>query len=184
MTIECGGTTHPLRQIGHDGGVRLVVQPPWVVLLAVPLTACSADASHDTGLGGHTATPHMSSATVHAPAEVAAGVFAGQWSGHTRQLRITRQGQGMESIGDGCCDPIVDLTFRFTKVNGTRAKADATVVVASVKVHDPSVFTASQPAPRLGEIGDLHLVGGVITDSLTQATYCDAAAEAKGTCGA
>jgi hypothetical protein len=110
--------------------------------------------------------------------------FAGLWIGHTRALTIKPDGRGRESIGDGCCDPIIDLDFRLSRPSGTTQNATATATVTAVKVHDRSVYTKTQPAPRIGETRTVRLKGGVITDELTGADYCDARAENDGTCGA
>jgi hypothetical protein len=110
--------------------------------------------------------------------------FAGDWAGHTRALTITRSGHAKESIGDGCCDPIVDLRLRLSRPRGDRHVASVAVRVTFVRIHDPSVYSRSYPAPHVGQRGRLKLRYGVITDSVTGANYCNARAQTRGTCGA
>lgn len=110
--------------------------------------------------------------------------FAGGWIGHTRGLTISGGGVGKESIGDGCCDPVIDLRFRLSRPRGTTRNATATATVTAVRVRDRSAFTPRHPAPRVGETRSIRLKDGVITESLTGTDYCDAAAENTGMCGA
>ena len=107
--------------------------------------------------------------------------FVGQWIGHTRIVTITASGHGTESIGDGCCDPVIDLSFQLSNPNGTATDATATMTVTSVTLHD---WPSDEPAPTVGQRGTLRLSQGVITEPITQANYCDTAAGEQGTCGA
>jgi hypothetical protein len=110
--------------------------------------------------------------------------FAGDWAGHTRALTITGSGHAKESIGAGCCDPVVDLRLRLSRPRGDRHVASVAVRVTFVKIHDPSAYSRSYPAPHVGQRGRLKLRYSVITDSVTGANYCNARSQAKGTCGA
>jgi hypothetical protein len=110
--------------------------------------------------------------------------FAGDWAGHTRGLTITPGGRARESIGAGCCNPVVDLRLRLSHPRGTSHVASVAVRVTFVKIHDPSSYGSSYPAPHVGQTGRVKLRYGVITDSVTGANYCNARAQAKGTCGA
>jgi hypothetical protein len=112
---------------------------------------------------------------------VTLATFVGQWIGHTRGITITSDGRGTESIDDGCCDPIVDLTFKFSKPGGSPTNATAIMTVTSVALHD---WPSDEPAPTVGQSGTLRLNHGVITEPITQTNYCDEAAGAQGTCGA
>ena len=109
--------------------------------------------------------------------------FAGTWTGHTRSLTIAH-GRAKESIGAGCCDPVIDLELRVSQPHGGADDATATVTVLGVRVHDRSFFTKARPAPRAGQTGTLRLVRGVITESITRASYCDRPAARAGACGA
>lgn len=107
--------------------------------------------------------------------------FTGQWIGHTRDVTITSDGHGTESIGDGCCDPVIDLTFQLSNPNGSAGDATATMTVTSVTPHD---WPSDEPLPTVGQQGTLRLSQGVVTEPITQTTYCDNAAGMQGTCGA
>lgn len=110
--------------------------------------------------------------------------FVGTWYGHTRGLKIKSTGYAKESIGDGCCNPIIDLKLRLSKPHGTKQKASIRARVTSVQVHDPSVFTPANPAPHVGQVRRLRLKHGVITEPLTGTVYCNMASDLKGKCGA
>lgn len=131
----------------------------------------------------HPATTH---ATVRTTSSSRARLvtFAGAWGGHTRGMTITRSGHAKESIGSGCCDPIVDLRLRLSHPRGTSTNASVTVRVVAVTVQDSSAFTKAHPAPQVGQTGRMKLKNGVITEPLTDTTYCDKAAGLKGVCGA
>ena len=136
-------------------------------------------------LAGSTAGASGSRAqTGVSPAKATLATFAAVWAGHTRSLAITKSGKASESIGDGCCDPIIDLTFQLSNVQGTVTNATATVTVLSVRVRDKTVFTAKDPAPRVGDVGKLHLKNGVITESLTGTNYCSQTGKPTFACGA
>ena len=112
------------------------------------------------------------------------GTFAGTWIGHTRRLVVDRRGYAKESIYSGCCDPVLNVTFRLTRPHGTASDATATATVTGVWVRDKTAFTKKYPAPHLGETRTLRLHGGVITETLTGTNYCNNTAEAQGKCGA
>lgn len=109
--------------------------------------------------------------------------FAGSWIGHTRSLSITSSGRGKESISDGCCDKVVDLSFQLSNPSNAGGTTRATAKVTSAHVHDRSAFGSESP-PHVGDTGTLALEGGVLTESITDTNYCDEAQQAKGTCGA
>jgi hypothetical protein len=109
--------------------------------------------------------------------------FAGRWFGHTRSLTITRRGHARESIYDGCCDHVIDLRFRLSRVRGTSNKASALARVTAVHVFDPSSFTPAKPAPKVGERRRLRLRNGVITEPFTHTVFCNEQAPI-GSCGA
>jgi hypothetical protein len=111
-------------------------------------------------------------------------MFAGVWGGHQRRLTITRSGWAKESIGSGCCDPVVDLRLKLSRPRGNNRVASVTVRVTSVQIHDRSVYDSSYPAPYVGKTGRLRLRYGVITETVTRMNYCNKAAQAKVRCGA
>jgi hypothetical protein len=142
-----------------------------IVVSAVVVPASQAGATH--------------SATVTASAHKATlRTFAGTWYGHTRSLKITRKGRAKESIGDGCCHPVIDLRLRLSKPRGTRRRASVRARVTWVKVRDKSYFSKKHPAPHVGQRRRMRLRNGVIKERLTGATYCNSKASDKGICGA
>jgi hypothetical protein len=110
--------------------------------------------------------------------------FAGTWGGHTRSLTISRKGVAKESVGSGCCDPIIDLKLRLSHPRGTKGNASIKAKVTWVRVRDKSAYTKKHPAPHVGQTARLRLKHGVITEPLTETNYCDEAAGKRGTCGA
>lgn len=116
-------------------------------------------------------------------AEATLGTFSGTWYGHTRSLTISH-GHARESIGSGCCDPVIDLELELSRPHGRPNGATAIVTVTAVRVRDTRIYTKARPAPRVGQTGTLRLRGGVITESLTRTNYCDKTAGRAGKCGA
>lgn len=108
--------------------------------------------------------------------------FAGYWWGHARGLMITRDGRARESIYSGCCDHVVDLTFRLSQLRGTPQLATATAVVTAVHVYDQTGFSPSLPPPRVGQKGTIKLRDHVIDEGLTGINYCGV--DAPDVCGA
>ncbi len=115
---------------------------------------------------------------------VRSGPFAAQWYGHTRSLTITADGTATESIGDGCCRPIIDLTWTLSNVRLGLEVQTATGRVTSVDVHDPSVTWPAGRAPRVGDVFTVSLKNGVLSQHLVDTIYCDEEAGRDGTCGA
>ena len=134
-------------------------------------------------VGGALVSLSASTAAVTTPRATLA-TFAGEWGGHTRSLTIKRDGVAVESIGDGCCDPIVDLTLQLSKPIGTTREATVLATVTSVSLHDRTAFTKADPAPRVGDSGRLRLKNGVITETLTGTIYCTTKPGYTWTCGA
>jgi hypothetical protein len=56
--------------------------------------------------------------------------------------------------------------------------------VTSVTVQDPSAFSASHPAPHVGEVRYIRLKNHVIHEHITHTTYCDMTSDQRGVCGA
>jgi hypothetical protein len=107
--------------------------------------------------------------------------FAGQWYGHTRSLVVSESGAARESIGDGCCNPIIDLTYQLSNPVQQGDRWTATATVTSVVVHDNLALAT---APSVGAIGQFELHSGVINVSLSRTNYCDESAGQTGICGA
>jgi hypothetical protein len=110
--------------------------------------------------------------------------FVGGWIGHTRSLSIRPGGHATESIYSGCCDPVINLTFRLSRPGGTTTDATALATVTGVWVRDRTVYTTASPAPHVGERRTVRLRDGVLDETLTGAPYCDHQAENAGKCGA
>ena len=108
------------------------------------------------------------------------GTFAHHWWGHTRSLDVTRDGRGREVVDDGCCYRVITLRFRVLDVRGTPTRAVATIKVTSARI-DKKVFAElHRRVPHVGQTGMLRLQHGVVTDELTQVTFC---AETVDKCG-
>jgi hypothetical protein len=106
--------------------------------------------------------------------------FAGYWGGHTRGLRITAGGRGLEYADSGCCFRVYRMTFQILSVSGTLTRATAVYRVTSFKRFDRHV-----PRLHLGRVGKLRLRNGIVTNTLTADYFCsDPAWGATGACGA
>ncbi len=106
--------------------------------------------------------------------------FAGGWGGHTRSLSIGSGGRGRERADDGCCTRVYDLTFQILAVHGTITHATATYRVTSYTRREPEV-----PLLHIGDVRELVLRNGIVTDKGTGVYYCsDPAWGATGACGA
>lgn len=105
--------------------------------------------------------------------------FVGEWGGHTRRLEISSRGSGSESVDDGCCTRVYDLTLQIFSVRGTVTRATATYRVTSYTRH------AGAPRLHMGQVGRLVLRNGIVSNALTGVYYCsDPAWGATGACGA
>ena len=118
------------------------------------------------------------------PKRATLATFTGGWIGHTRGLNIRRGGHATESIYSGCCDAVLNLTFRLSRPEGTTTNASVSATVTGVWIRDRSAFTKAYAPPHLGEVRVLRLKNGVITEPLTGANYCNTQAENAGKCGA
>lgn len=98
--------------------------------------------------------------------------FARYWWGHGRGLDIHRSGRGREFARTYNSRPpyYVTLTFRVIRVSGSRTAAGARIRIISVRAWNHYLPHARRI--RVGALGTLRLRRGVVTDSLTQATYC------------
>lgn len=93
-------------------------------------------------------------------------------------------GRATESIYSGCCDPVINVTFRLSRPRGTIRIAAATATTTGVWVRDQNAFTKAWSPPHIGETRTIRLRNGVLTESLTSTNYCDSKAENDGKCGA
>jgi hypothetical protein len=145
-----------------------------VTILAVVAVALAVAAVSQAG-ASHRSADARARATMR--------TFSGVWYGHTRSLTVHRSGKASESVGDGCCDPIIDVRMRLSRVTGTNKKATVRALVTYVKVHDASAFGSSHPAPHVGEVKRLRLNHGILHEPFTDQIYCGSKAPA-GACGA
>src|SRR5919204_5970664 len=95
--------------------------------------------------------------------------FRGSY-GHGRGLAIEPSGHGREVVNSGCCRTVVDLSFRLSRPTGTVTNATVTYRVTAVRRYRRS--WGRMPRPRVGQQGRLRRRNGVITDSITGATFC------------
>jgi hypothetical protein len=98
-------------------------------------------------------------------------------------MQITKSGIATESVGDGCCDPVIEVKYRVSDVHRSGETWTAQTVVTAVKVH-PGWSEGGQPAPRVGQTSILTLNNGVVVSTLTGANYCSDKADLTGVCGA
>jgi hypothetical protein len=131
----------------------------WSRIAALPAAATATFAL--AGCGGDKAT---------------LGTFTGGWQGHGRTLTIARTGKAEEWISLGLGRFVVALRFHLSRPTGTPHDAMATATVTGVRLGDASAFTAAHPPPRVGESRRIRLRDGVITETLTGASYCSPAA--------
>jgi hypothetical protein len=107
--------------------------------------------------------------------------FVGHWGGHTRGLRISADGRGNEYADSGCCTRAYDLSFQIETVTGTIGRATATYRVTRFKRHP----TFDTPVMHTGQMGELRLSNGVVTNRESDDYFCsDPAWAATGVCGA
>ena len=153
-----------------------------VIVASAGLALVPATMSQAASL--HAKAPAATRSAAPAAHKATLKTFAGSWTGHERDLKVSRKGHAKENIGDGCCDPVITLRFRLSHVRGTARNASAKATVTAVHVHDRHDFPKGSPPPHKGEVRHIHLRHGVIHERLTTTTYCDAHAEAAGVCGA
>lgn len=122
-----------------------------------------------------TPTPTRSTAVSLAP-------FVDDWYGHTRWFLVRRTGRVVEHIGDGCCNPVIDLQLQLSDARRTRTGWTATATVVSVTVHKG--WRDGGRPPRRGQRGTVVIDRGVLTESLTGATFCNAGSGQPSPCGA
>jgi hypothetical protein len=154
--------------------MRRAILPAPATVVTVAIAVASIAQAAPERLGARAAATHRATLAT----------FAGTWFGHTRSLKITRGGVARESIGSGCCDPVVDLRLKLSHPRGTNHVASVVVRVTSVVIHDPSAFSSSFAAPHVGQTGRFKLRNGVIAESITATNYCNQATKEPLNCGA
>jgi hypothetical protein len=115
------------------------------------------------------------------PPKASLATFVGYWGGHTRGLRISDGGRGSEYASSGCCMRAYDLSFQVVRVTGSLIRATATYRVTRFKRYP----TFNEPVMHVGQVGELQLRNGVVTNHQSDDYFCsDPAWEATGVCGA
>jgi hypothetical protein len=110
--------------------------------------------------------------------------FVGTWIGHTRSLTVDRNGLAKELVSDGCCDLVIRLTARLSHPRRAGDSIVATATVVRARIYDRSAFRPGHAPPHIGQRGAFTLRRGIITEHLTEMTYCNARASRLGRCGA
>lgn len=107
--------------------------------------------------------------------------FRGEWTGHTRSLRIRKGHVARERISLGCCEQVADLTLEVRHVRGTvrHATIEATVTKVRFFAEEPD-----RPAPAIGDVVRLGLDRGVLTEPASGTFYCNEKRGLAGVCGA
>jgi len=105
--------------------------------------------------------------SIRPPPQVRLGTFVGYWGGHDRGLSIKAGGRGHERGNGGCCSRIYQMTFHILSVRGTLTRATALYRVTSFRRYESGVRKL-----HVGEIGELRLRNGIVTNTLTQAFFC------------
>ena len=104
------------------------------------------------------------------------------WYGHTRWFKVRPSGRVTEHIGDGCCNPVIELGLQLSNPRRTSTGWTATATVVSVKVHKG--WRDGGSPPKLGQRGTVVIKRGVLTTSLTDTTYCNKGSGQPSPCGA
>jgi hypothetical protein len=108
--------------------------------------------------------------------------FAFDWTAHTSSLKINASGFVTESVGDGCCDPVIDMTYQLSNPRVRAGIASATARVLSVDVHPG--WSSPKAPPRVGDIGTVTIDNGLLTESFNGFVFCDSTQSQAGKCGA
>jgi alpha-tubulin suppressor-like RCC1 family protein len=109
-------------------------------------------------------------------------VFAGQWGGHERGLRISRSGLAKMVVYLGCCTHVINLSFHLSRVRGTYSFARARARITHVHVFTRGILHPGPP--HVGDVGTVRLKGGIITEPFLGGIYCDVPNALRGNCGA
>ena len=89
-----------------------------------------------------------------------------------------------EHVGDGCCDPIIDLVLQLSNPRHVDGTWVATTRVVSATAHSGWKQTG-RPSPRPGDRGSVTVgADHVLVGSITDNGFCDPDRTAPGTCGA
>ena len=154
----------------------------------VTVTVTSRPAVPATSTRTATARPATSTATrTTTPTQTASGpsfaAFAGDWTGHTKSISVSRTGRLEEHVGDGCCHPVIDMVIQLSNPHQVGATWVADGRVVSAKVHDG--WDTAQPAPKPGDRTTVRVgADHILRESITGYAFCDPDKTEPGTCGA
>lgn len=81
--------------------------------------------------------------------------FHRTWLAHTSHVQISRSGHAHETIGEGCCDPIIDLDYQLSNPRRIGHGWVAAATVTKVELHD---FSEGR-RPRVGRSYQVRVVG-------------------------
>ena len=168
-----------------------------IAAVALVVTGCGAKPAADQPAASPTPTPTPTvtptptaaptlprtptpSPTASSTAASSYDAFARSWYAHTSFLTVSRTGAVHEFIGDGCCDPIIDLRYQLSnpRQRGAAWVADATVT--AVIPHD---YPGGQP-PAVGRTYHVRVRNGFFHSfALAGMRFCDEKVQ-PGQCGA
>lgn len=122
------------------------------------------------------------------PAKVTLKTFAGQWGGHTRGLKITRNGTATENVDDGCCTHVYTIRYKLSNPRGSASRPKITATITSAEVPDPSLFSKEFPQPKVGQKVTFTIKrtskADILTTNPRQVTYCRNVKGTASPCGA
>jgi hypothetical protein len=105
--------------------------------------------------------------------------LVGGWSGPTRSLTVTKQGQVFESYGSAS-GPVIELVYQLSDPVVADGRASARSTITMVKVNNRGLLNGR--VPRIGDPGTIQLSKGVVVPPYLQTTYCNGAARKRGAC--
>jgi hypothetical protein len=103
-----------------------------------PVPSWSSRAVVAVGVIGLLAGFGSSAASGNTPPRATLATFAHPWGGHGRGLEITRRGYASENISDGCCQTIIEVSYKLSSVSGTTNNATATFRVLKIALYKKS----------------------------------------------
>jgi hypothetical protein len=99
-------------------------------------------------------------------------------------VTVSTTGLLVEHVGDGCCDPVIDLVLQLSDPHRKGGTWVASSRVVSATPHKGWKGTG-RPAPKPGDTGTVTVgADHVLVDSITDNGFCDQDKTAPGTCGA
>jgi|tagenome__1003787_1003787.scaffolds.fasta_scaffold20233917_1 hypothetical protein len=176
VTAACGGASTGTSAL-HTVTVT-VTHAPATTSMTSATAAVTATAAVEK-----TVTPTTTTTAPPASA-VSYSAFLGEWVGHTRFVTVSKTGRIEEHVGDGCCDPIIDLVLQLSNPHRAGKTWVATSRVMSATPHKGWKGTG-RPAPKPGDHGTVTVGADyILVDSITDNGFCDQDKTEPGACGA